>query len=49
MNPTGARRLRAVTNCDVSSTDMETVLSVVEEVLDGKASSAAALPAAFYR
>jgi threonine aldolase len=33
MNPTGAQRLRAVTNYQVSAADVETVLGAVEEVL----------------
>jgi threonine aldolase len=49
MNPTGARRLRAVTNCEVSSTDIETVLGVMEAVLAGKDAPAAVLSGSFYR
>lgn len=33
MNPTSAHRLRAVTHCEVSATDIESVLSVIEELL----------------
>jgi acetylornithine/succinyldiaminopimelate/putrescine aminotransferase len=33
MNPTGAQRLRAVTNYQVSAADVETVLGAMEEIL----------------
>jgi hypothetical protein len=46
MNPTGAQRLRAVTNYQVSSTDIETVLGAIAEVLAGDAVASA--PAAFF-
>ena len=35
INPTGSQRLRAVTNYQVSATDVETVLGAIEEVLAG--------------
>jgi len=34
MNPTGPRRLRAVTHCEVATTDIETVLGAIDEVLN---------------
>jgi threonine aldolase len=49
MNPTGRHRLRAVTNRQVTSTDIETVLGTIEEVLAGKGLPAQTQPAAFYR
>jgi threonine aldolase len=35
INPTGSQRLRAVTNYQVSATDVETVLGAIEDVLAG--------------
>jgi threonine aldolase len=49
INPTGARRLRAVTNYQISATDIETTLAAIEEVLGGKAAPAPDLAASFYR
>jgi threonine aldolase len=49
MNPTGAQRLRAVTNCQVSSADVETVLAAIEEVLAGAARIDAGQAAMLYR
>ena len=51
MNPTGAQRLRAVTNYQVSAADVETVLGAVEEVLGSgeRASSRVLTAAMLYR
>ncbi len=50
MNPTGSHRLRAVTNYQVSSTDIETVLGAVAEVLASDNPATASAPAGlFYR
>lgn len=49
INPTGARRLRAVTNYEVATTDIETVLGAIEEALAGKAASASSMAASLHR
>ena len=49
MNPTGAQRLRAVTNYQVSAADVETVLGAVEDVLGSDEHAAAGQAALFYR
>ena len=36
INPTGSQRLRAVTNCEVSTSDIEHVIGVVAEVMVGE-------------
>jgi len=36
INPTGPQRLRAVTNCEVSTSDIEHVIAAVEEVMVGE-------------
>jgi threonine aldolase len=49
INPTGAHRLRAVANYQVSTTDIETVLGLIEEVIGGTTAQAPALAAGVYR
>jgi threonine aldolase len=49
MNPTGSRRLRAVTHCEISATEIESVLSVIEELLSCAATTAPTPTAASVR
>jgi threonine aldolase len=49
MNPTGARRLRAVTNYQVSAADIETVLGAVEDVIGSGEGVAGSQTAMLYR
>jgi threonine aldolase len=49
INPTGARRLRAVTNFQVSAADIETVLNTIEEALGCDARGVATPAAMLYR